>query len=193
MKNVIYILIVFFFSLGASLSAQCEFAIDEIDEFDSLRVIASEPVNIGYLIPSKFKGADGNNTIIDEGKAIFSFSEGDSLNAFFLILAIMENGYTPALSGTTVMLKMSNGEILGLLNAPDRGQFNEETNMRLYTHTAILPTDHYPTLAEFYVEKIRIKYKKQKRTITLNTDQQKALQEVIRCVGEAVNFYPTKP
>lgn len=192
MKHIFYLLLFILFS-GATLSAQCEFAMDEVDEFDSLRIIASQPITIGYMVPSKFKAPDGNNTMIDEGKAIFSFSEGDSINAFFLILGIMESGFTPALPGTTVLLKLSNGEILGLLNAPDRGQFDEQTNMRLYTHTSVIPTDYYPALADFYVEKIRIKYKKQKRTITLTNDQQKALQEVIRCVGEAVNFYPTKP
>lgn len=192
MKQTLYFFFFLFCSLN-TLVAQCEFALDEVDEFDSLRTIASAAIPIGFKVSSNFMGADGYNTIIDEGKAIFSFSEGDSINAFFLILGIMEREYIPAQAGMTIQLKLSNGEIIGLLNAPDRGEFNKQTNMRLYTHTAILPTDNYPSLADNYIEKIRIKYKRQKRMLTLTEDQQKQLQEVIRCVGEAVFFYPTKP
>ena len=172
--------------------SQCEFALDEVDEFDSLRLIAAHPVAIGYKIASNYKTIKGN-TIIDEGKALFSFSEGDSINSFFLTLGIMEREYIPVKPGISVFLKLSNDDIVGLLNAPDRGEFDEGTNMRLYTHTCIVPVDYYPAMADFFVEKIRIEYKNQKRTIILNSDQQQQLQDAIRCIGEAVNFYPTKP
>ena len=172
--------------------AQCEFALDEVDEFDSLRIIAAHPVSIGYKIASNYKTIDGN-TMIDEGKALFSFSEGDSINSFFLTLGIMEREYLPTQPGVSVFLKLSNDDVVGLLNAPDRGQFDESTNMRLYTHTCILPVDYYPALADSFVQKIRIEYKNAKRTIILSDEQQKLLQEAIRCIGEAVNFYPTKP
>ena len=136
MKQTLYFFFFLFCSLN-TLVAQCEFALDEVDEFDSLRTIASAAIPIGFKISSNFMGADGYNTVIDEGKAIFSFSEGDSINAFFLILGIMEREFIPAQAGMTVQLKLSNGEIIGLLNAPDRGEFNKQTNMRLYTHTSL--------------------------------------------------------
>lgn len=191
MQKLFFLFLILIGSVQTVFS-QCEFALDEVDEFDSLRLIAAHPVAIGYKIPSNYKTAEGN-TMIDEGKALFSFSEGDTINSFFLSLGIMEREYLPVKPGVSVFLKLSNNDIVGLLNAPDRGQFDDQTNMRLYTHTCIVPVDYYPAMADYFVQKIRIEYKNHKRTIILSDEQQKLLQQAIQCIGEAVNFYPTKP
>lgn len=178
--------------LSVDLSAQCEVAFDEIDEFDSLRTVASNAVAFGYIIPSLYETADGP-TLIEEGKAVVMYSENDSINSFFLTLAIPEYTYQPIESGFNVLMKLSDGEVISYYNVPDRGTFDEGTNMRLYQHTCIIPLDMFYRLTFSTIEAIRIEYKNIKRTFVINEEQQLAIRKAMQCVGEQVGLYPVKP
>lgn len=178
--------------LSVDLSAQCEVAFDEIDEFDSLRTVASNPVALGYMIPSLYETVDGPK-LIEEGKAIVMYSENDTINSFFLTLAIPEYSYQPIESGFNVLMKLSDGEVISFYNVPDRGTFDNTTNMRLYQHTCIVPLDMFYRLTFSTIEAIRIQYKKIKRTFKLSEEQQLAIREAVQCVGRQVDLYPVKP
>lgn len=174
------------------LSAQCEIAFDEIDEFDSLRTVASQSVAFGYMIPSLYETVDGP-TLIEEGKAFVMYSENDSINSFFLTLAIPEYTYQPIEAGFNVLMKLSDGEVISFYNVPDRGTFDNTTNMRHYQHTVVVPLDMYYRLTFSTIEAIRIQYKNIKRTFKLSEKQQTALRKAMQCVGEQVGLYPVKP
>lgn len=178
------------FSTG--LSAQCELAFDEIDEFDSLRTVASQTVAFGYMIPSLYETIDGPS-LIEEGKAVVMYSENDSINSFFLTLAIPEYTYQPIQAGFNVLMKLSDGEVIPFYNVPDRGTFDKETNMRIYQHTCVVPLDMYYRLTFSTIEAIRIEYQKIKRTFKLTEEQQLAIREAVQCVGQRVELYPIKP
>lgn len=177
-----------------ALSAQCKFSADEVDEFDSTRLVASMPVSIGLLIPSRFETVKGPR-IIDQAKLLFSHSESDqdSINSFFLTIAIQEYDYQPIEQGKNVLLAFSDSTVIALYNFPDQGTFDTGTNMRLYQHTCIVPVDVFYQLSFKPLEKIRIRYSNQKKTIALSGKQQKELMEAVRCVGEAVGFVPVRP
>ncbi|MEN0005155.1 MAG: hypothetical protein AAF798_13470, partial [Bacteroidota bacterium] len=71
--------------------------------------------------------------------------------------------------------------------------FDSETNMRIYHHSCIVPLDAFYRMASAKIEKIRVYYKDTKRTITLTSQQQAAVQQAVRCVGEAAKVYPVRP
>lgn len=181
-------------SLPLLLPAQCKYALDEVDPFDSTRLVMSQPMSIGNYIPSLFETADGPK-IIDEAKAVFSHSESDqdSINSFFLTIVAPEYNYHPIESGRNVLLAFADSTVAALLNFPDRGTFNSETNMRMYQHTCIVPLDVFYRMTYSEVVAIRIRYDNKKRTIPLSKKQQKALKLAVQCVGEAVGFMPNKP
>ncbi|MCB9296629.1 MAG: hypothetical protein H6559_26470 [Lewinellaceae bacterium] len=174
--------------------AQCQFAVDEIDPFDSTRLVMSQPMSIGNYIPSLFETAKGPK-IIDEAKMVFSHSESDrdSINSFFLTIVAPEYNYHPIESGKNVLLAFADSTVVALLNFPDRGTFNSDTNMRMYQHTCIVPIDVFYRMTYSEVLAIRIRYDNKKRTIPLSKKQQKALKLAVQCVGEAVGFMPNKP
>ncbi|MCB0586067.1 MAG: hypothetical protein KDD06_12170 [Phaeodactylibacter sp.] len=176
------------------LPAQCEFAVDEVDPFDSTRLVMSRPMSFGNLIPSRFETADGPK-IIDEAKMVFSHSESDqdSINSFFLTIVAPEYEYRPIESGKNVMLAFADSTVVALYNFPDRGTFNTDTNMRMYQHTCIVPLDVFYRMTLSEVIMIRIRYDNKKRTIPLSKAQRKALKLAVQCVGEAVGFMPNKP
>lgn len=176
------------------LLGQCEIAFNEVDEFDQVRTIAANHVNIGYMIPSLYETADGPK-IIEQGKAMFMYSEKDSISSFFLLLAIPEYSYHPIDSGQNVLLKLSDDDdgVIALHNFPDNGQFDKTTNMRVYSHACIVPLDLFYRLTGATIEKIRINYNKKKQTLTLSKKQQEALRSAIECVGREVGVYPVKP
>lgn len=176
----------------SALSAQCELAFDEVDEFDSLRTVAAQPVSFGYVIPSLFETAKGPK-YIEEGKVAIMYSENDSINSFFFTLAIPEYSFRSIEQGFNVLMKLSDGNVIGLYNVPDRGTFDKTTNMRLYLHTCILPLDMYYRLTFSTIESIRIEYKDIKRTFVLDEEQQLAIREALQCVGKTVELYPVKP
>lgn len=184
--------LVFCLLASTNLLAQCEVAFDEIDDFDSLRTVSAHPVSFGFMIPSLYETVDGPK-LIEEGKALAMFSQNDSINSFFLTLAIPEYTYRSIKPGHNVLLKLSDGEVISFYNVPDKGTFDEETNMRLYQHTIVLPIDMYYRLTFSTIEAIRIQYQKFKHTFRLTEQQQLALREAMQCVGRQVELYPVKP
>lgn len=195
MKKMIRCLLpLMLFLIPLNAQAQCEFATDTIDRFDSTRLVTTAPVSIGLLIPSLYETPEGPK-IIDEAKAVFSFVEGDrnNINSFFLTIVAPEYDYLPIESGKNVIIAFADSTTTTLLNFPDRGQFSKATNMRMYQHTCVVPIDVFYRMAYAGIVGIRIRYKTKKRTIMLSDKQREALQEAVRCAGEAVGFAPVKP
>lgn len=175
------------------LSAQCDLAVDEVDPFDSTRLIAAKPIDVGYKIPSQFTLPNGNLKMIEEGKILFTYAENDTINTFFMTLALAEHTYRSIDEGFKVWLLLSNERVVGLYNVPDKGEFDKNTNMRIYQHTCVVPLDMFYVLTYLKIEKIRVEYKGFKKTLEILPEQQAAIQEAIRCVGEASGQYPVKP
>ena len=207
--------IVFFLGLGCYAgTAQCDFAINEIDDFDSTHTIVTKPINIGYMIPSNFQTADGYK-MIEEGKVMFTFTQNDTLNAFFLVIGLAEREFLTVEEGFNVILKveslkdtvdlgddvpkteaseeMAGAELIGLYTVPDRGDFDRKTNMRIYTHTCVVPLDQVFNLSFTGIEKIRINYKTSRHTITLSKEQRESIKKAVQCVAEAMKLFPSKP
>ncbi|HMO40123.1 MAG TPA: hypothetical protein PKC76_10930 [Saprospiraceae bacterium] len=174
-------------------TAQCKLAMKEVDPFDNTLLVAAQPMSIGYKIPSQYTQPDGNLRMIDEGKLLFSYTENDTINSFFLTLGLAEHAYYTVEEGYTVMLLLSNQKVIALYNVPDRGQFNSDINMRIYQHTCVVPLDMFYVLTYLKVEKIRIEYKGYKKTLEILPTQQDAILEAVRCVGEGAGLYPVKP
>ena len=193
MKSLIY-LVSLLMLLPFAAGAQCPLAQDTIDPFDSTRLVISEPVSLGALIPSLYETVEGPK-IIDEAKAAFSFVEDDQsdINSFFLTIVAAEYEYEPIQAGKNVILAFADSTNATLLNYPDRGQFSDDTNMRMYQHTCVVPIDLFYRMAYSGIIGIRIRYDNKKRTIMLTKAQQEALKEAVRCAGEAVGFAPNKP
>ena len=178
--------------LFANGVAQCDFAFNDVDQFDSTRIVGAHPVALGNLIPSKFETIDGPK-IVEEAKALFMYSVGDSINSFFLTLAIPEYSYRPIEKGNNVLLQLSDGEVISLYNVPDKGTFDRGTNMRIYQHTCVIPLNRFYDLTHTLIEQIRVQYSTYKHDFELSKQQQEALREAIQCVGEAAELYPIKP
>ncbi len=171
---------------------KCDLAISTLDEFDSTKLVVAKPINIGYKIPSEFETENGPS-MIDQGKVLFTYTENDSINCFFMTLALAEREYFSIEEGETVLLKLSDGRVLALYNVPDKGEFDKGTNMRIYQHTCVVPIDLFYSLTYNTIERIRIEYKGFKKTLEILPEQQTAIKEAARCVGEAAGLYPVKP
>ena len=180
------------FLMPFALLSQCELEVDEVDPFDSTRLVSSKPLAVGNFIPSLFETVEGPK-IIEEAEVMFTYTESDRpdrIEAFFLTIAAPEYRYQPIENGQNVLLALSDSTVIGLHNFPDEGTFDKSTNMRLYQHTGVVPVDAYYRLAFLKVVGIRIRYENKKRTIFLTPEQQDALQQAIQCVGEAVGLKP---
>jgi hypothetical protein len=175
-----------------SLLAQCDYAIDSVDEFDSTRLVSYRPINIGYMIPSQVE-TDKGPMLIEEAKMLFTFTQNDSIDAFFITLAVAEHEYEPISTGFNVKFKLNNDQIFELYNIPDRGTFDPKTNMRIYQHTVLIPLDLFYNLTHHTIQRIRIRYKNKKRDIPVLPEQQEQMREAIRCIGEAIDLFPIKP
>ncbi|MBK8567045.1 MAG: hypothetical protein IPN76_27880 [Saprospiraceae bacterium] len=183
MKHIlpIFLLLV----LGITASAQCKIALDKIDEFDSTRLIATKPFNIGYLVATGnvAGGFDGKESV-EEGKAIFSFGNENNIRSFFLTLAVVERKFYMIDAEYNVHLKLKDGQILTLLNVPEDGEFDRKIMMWKYVHTCVVPLEYFHALRNGLVEKIRIEYTNYKQTIVLEDKQAQALQDAVKCVEE---------
>ncbi len=91
MLNRIFLLAFSFLSCY-HLSGQCVSVKIETDPFDSTRIIFDKPINIGGLVTSNFEIEEGNK-MVEEAKLLVTFAENDSLESFFLTLALMEWEY----------------------------------------------------------------------------------------------------
>lgn len=180
--------------LGAlSGMGQCTYLINELDPFDSTQIVSVDPINIGYVIPSAYVEDDGNIRMVEEAKLMFSYTENDSISSFFLTIGALERDFYQIKGEREVVLLLNNGHVIPLMNIPDRGEFNEPTNMRLYNHVCVVPLDVFYSLTYHSIDKIRINYKGYKRTLALTPEQKLAVQDAIRCVGQAAELYPIKP
>jgi len=184
-----FFLFSFLLLFASQATAQCDIALNEIDEFDSTRVVSAPLVSFGYMIPSEYETEEGSR-LVEEAKMLFSFSEGDSISAFFMTLAIPEFKLQPIETGFNVFMKLSDGEVVRLYNVPDKGFFDKRINMRVYQHTCVIPFELYYRLTDVMIEKVRINYPNQKRTIIVSKRQQEAIRDAIRCVGRWTGYYP---
>jgi hypothetical protein len=176
-------------ALGYSAKAQCKLiALDTVDDFDSTRLIATKPFNIGYLVASGnvAEGLDGQETV-EEGKAIFSFGNENNIRSFFLTLAVVERKFYLIDADYNVFLKLKDGQILKLLNVPADGEFDRKIMMWKYMHTCVVPLEYFHALRNGLVEKIRIEYNGYKQTLVLEDKQAQALQDAVKCVEERLN------
>jgi hypothetical protein len=178
--------------IAVQACGQCNLIHDKIDEFDSTRTVASKPINIGYIIPSNFETADGPK-MVEEGKLMFSYSERDSIHAFFLIVAVQEREYLRVDNDYNVLLMLDDNQIIELVNFSDQGIFDSNTNMRLYQHTCVVPLDLFYALTHLKIAKIRINYRTYKHTIELSGPQQEGFRAAVRCVGEALKMLQIRP
>ena len=180
-------------ALSWSVSAQCDVYSEKTDDFDSTLTIVSNAINLGFMIPSEFETVDGPKMVV-EGNMLVSYAESDSINSFFLTIAVLEREYLKTEVGKNVRLKLSNEKIVTLFTLPDRGTFDRSTNMRIYQHTCILPLDMYYLLTYNMVERIRIEYPGHgPHDLTTSVEQQEAILEALKCVGEKAQLYPVKP
>ncbi len=166
--------------------------VDQIDEFDGTRTVITESIPVGYLIASNFETVEGYK-MIDEGQVMFTFTQNDTLDAFFLVLGLQEYTYRSIQSGFNFLILLENGEVIELVNFPDRGVFSRDTNMRLYMHTAALPLDIFYKLIFNKILKIRVVYEGFPHTLTLLPEQQKALKQQLLCLGNHLDLLPVKP
>lgn len=188
-----FLFFIIFLLPGLELSGQCASVKIETDAFDSTRLVYDKPINIGGLVTSNFEVEEGNK-MVEEAKLLVTYAENDSLESFFLTLALMEWEYQVLEAGENVMLLLENGSIVRLNTVEDRGILDKKTNMRRYEAVCVLPIDLYYALAHFKTDKIRLQYKSGiKRTVSLFSEQQKRFQQTIRCVGEAAGIMPVKP
>ena len=167
--------------------AQCEIAIDQTDEFDSTRLVATQPMNLGYLVvsgnvPEDLEGKE----YVEEAKAIFSYSNEKNIRSFFLTLGVVERKFQTVENDFNVYLKFAEGPIMKLFNAPAEGEFDRSILMWKYLHTCVVPMEIFHMMKNDRVEKIRINYKNYKKTIVLEEQQQVALQEAVKCVELAL-------
>ena len=191
-STLLLILLCSISAIGQTDTKPCDLAFDEIDPFDSLRVVGMKPVSIGYMIPSRYETMDGPK-IVEEAKAIMVYSENDSIRGFFLNLVVPEYNLEPIDKGMTVKLLLQDSTVIGFYNIPDEGYFDRAINMRVYQHTCAVPLDYYYQLTFKRITKIRIEYQKKNRILELSERQQNALLEAFQCVGRAVELYPVNP
>ncbi len=166
----------------------CKIAVDSTDEFDSTRIVTTETLVLGYMVPTQnlTEELDGK-TLTEEAKTIFTYAEGtNNVRSFFLTLVVTEYDYLKIDNGYSVYLKLTNGKIVKLYNVPDNGELNRDIIMWLYQHTCVVPLEIYHLLKHEKVEKIRINYENAKRTIVLNEEQQTELQRLVLCVEAAL-------
>jgi hypothetical protein len=174
---------------------QCDSIKQYVDEFDSTLVIAAPKINVGYIVPSNFQTLDGFK-MIEEGKLLLSYSSNDSIGSFFLTLALAEREFQTIGSGTKnrVVIMTDSSRMEGVLNFSDKGTFDKNTNMRIYTHTCVIPMDFFYLFTIDPVAKIRVYYDDgYKRTIVLTPRQKEALSAAMLCLGEEVGLFPKKP
>lgn len=175
-------------------SAQCDSIYQETDPFDSTLVIATPPINIGYLVPSNFQTLEGFK-LVEDGKIHLAYASNDSIGSLFLTVAMAERNFQTISSGKTrVMILTDSNRVEALLNVPDRGTFDANTNMRVYQHTCVLPLDIFYLLAADPIQQIRVYYDGgYKHTITLTPRQKEELVQLVKCLGLAAGIFPKTP
>ena len=136
-------------------TSQCDIAIDEYDEFDSTRLVATQPINLGFLIvsgnvPEDLEGKE----YVEESKAVFSYSDEKKIRSFFFSLMVVERKFHMIGNDFNVSLKFKEGQIVTLLNAPENGEFDRDILMWKYLHTCVVPLEIFHMLKNDVVEKL---------------------------------------
>jgi hypothetical protein len=186
--NKFLFLAICFWGVIPPVFSQCKIALDTWDEFDSTHLIATEPLKLGFLVPTQALAEDLEGAIYtEEAKAIFSFANENKIRSFFLTLGVVERKFYMPEKGFTVLLKFTDGVIAELYNVPTEGEFDRDILMWNYMHTAVVPLEIFHMMRNVRVEKIRINYKNYKSTIVLEEAQQAALQKAVMCVEERLN------
>ncbi len=185
------------FSFLPSGNSQCKIALDLVDEFDSTRLVATKPMDIGFIIPTGALAEDlEGKTYAQEARAIFSYGDDmDKVRSFFLTLPVLERKFFMIDNGFNVILKFTDGQLVELFNAPEPGEFDRDMIMWKYVHTCVVPLEIFYKMKDVQVEKIRINYNTYKRTIALEEPQQIALKNAVNCVDEHLktSANPIKP
>ncbi|RME03650.1 MAG: hypothetical protein D6816_10305, partial [Bacteroidetes bacterium] len=127
--------------IGAA-KAQCEIALDTLDEFDSTRLIAAKPVTLGFLVPTGALAEDLEGEIYtEEAKAIFSYANEKNIRSFFLTIGVVEHKFHMIENDYTVYLKFASGPIVKIFNEPDEPEFDRDLVMWKMVHTCVIPID----------------------------------------------------
>lgn len=183
----IHLLLLLSLAAAPELPAQCKIVLDTLDEFDTSRIIAAKPLNIGFLVPTGNveEGLEGKQQV-EQAKAIFSYATENDINSFFLTLGVVERKFYLTETDFNVHLLFADGNITSLLNVPDQPEFDRGILMWKYVHTCVVPMEVFQMLKNTPLEKIRIAYPGFKQTIALEPKQQKALEQAVLCVEERV-------
>lgn len=193
MRKIVYLWLLCSLSLNLVMGQCDSILIDIVDDFDSTRLISSKPCNIGYMVPSQFETLDGFK-LIEEGKIMITFTQNDTLNAFFMTIAVQERGYKKVDPEEKVLLALTNETVIGLWDIPDKGVFDRSTNMRRYQHVCVIPYDQLFNLSYNGIKKIRIPYKEgYQHDIVITPEQQENIKQHILCIAERLNILPVKP
>ncbi|MEK7254096.1 MAG: hypothetical protein AAB316_05075, partial [Bacteroidota bacterium] len=152
----------FFFFLFALACCQPAFsqckniALDTTDEFDSVRLIAAKPINIGFMVPTEVLGKDlEGDELVEQAKLIFSYADENKIRSFFLTLGVVERKFYLIDNGFSVMIKFVDGPIMQLYNVPADGEFNRDIMMWNYMHTCVVPLEIFHMMKNSRIEKIR--------------------------------------
>ncbi len=181
----IFVLIFFVLAALPGVFSQCKIALDTLDKFDTTRIIATKPINLGYLVATGNVEEDlGGKQTVEQAKAVFSFANENKIRSFFLTLGVVERKFYMINPDYNVFLMFTDGNILKLLNVPDQPEFDKKILMWKYVHTCVVPLEIFQMMKNTGVSEIRIVYKDFKQTIVLEEKQQKALQDAVRCVEE---------
>lgn len=174
--------------------AQCEYVVNGVDSFDSTYNVIMPSISTGLLIPSNFETVDGIK-IVEESKVVFAFSEDDKSEviSLFMIIGALEREYLSIDPGENVLLAFADSTVVGLMNYPNKGNFDKSTNMRIYQHTTVLPFDIYYKFLRSDLVGIRIRYKNKKRDIVISPEQSEKIKKYLMCLGEAIGLYPLAP
>ncbi len=187
------ILAIAFFAIACltGAHAQCKIAFDNTDDFDSTRIIATKPMNLGFLVvsgnvPENLEGEE----YVEEAKAIFSYSDEKNVRSFFLTLGVVERKFYMIGNDYNILVKFVDGTIMKLFNVPADAEFDRDILMWKYMHTCVVPLELFHMMKNVKVEKIRINYNDYKSTIALEPKQQQALQDAVKCVGDRLANLP---
>ncbi|MEY3051506.1 MAG: hypothetical protein RLY31_1291 [Bacteroidota bacterium] len=187
MKQMIWTALCLVAWQGAEVYGQCAIALDTLDDFDTTRIVAAAPVNLGFLVPTgNVEDELAGRQEVEEAKAIFSFANEKRIQSFFLTLGVVERRFYLSEPDYSVLLLFEDGNVMRLFHVPDQPVFDRELLLWKYVHTCVVPQEIFRMLKHTAVEKIRILYKDYKRTVVLEKHQQEALREAVRCVEEQV-------
>ncbi len=180
--------------LATSLMSQlpCKIAFDQIDDFDTTRVIAAQPIVLGnFTLTGNMTEDLEGLTYTEEAKAIVSYADSeDKVRSFFLTLGTVERQFVSIDKGFNVLLKFSDGPIMELFNVPMEPEFDREILMWKFMHTCVVPLEVFHMMKNSLVEKIRINYDNYKSTIILEPKQQLAIQQAVKCIEDRLKKDP---